>query len=198
LWDTLLAGQGWSKITVSSNGNAAGLNTVSPYQDNLSHLYGGKTQYAFNLGSSSSGSNQVIIEFNTPATYTIDKISIALKNMDDFASDVKKLQGNSAQDIHIGTNSVSAQTDYATNKALFFSIPYSSGWKAYVDGVEVPLYHADTAFMALDVDSGKHTIELRYETPYLDEGLLVSTISILVLGLSLAVRLFLRRTRKSA
>jgi hypothetical protein len=35
-------------------------------------------------------------------------------------------------------------------------------WKAYVDGVETPIYPADAAFRAVHVPAGNHTIEFRY------------------------------------
>ena len=57
---------------------------------------------------------------------------------------------------------------------MFLSIPYSDGWNAKVDGKEVELLQADTAFMAVKVDSGLHNIVLEYETPYLKYGVLVS------------------------
>lgn len=61
-----------------------------------------------------------------------------------------------------------------------FSIPYSDGWKAYVDGIEVKLHHANTAYMAIEVEPGEHQYELVYETPLLKPGMYVSAISLIV------------------
>jgi hypothetical protein len=37
------------------------------------------------------------------------------------------------------------------------------GWKAYIDGKEVPLLHGNYAFRALALSSGKHKVEMRYQ-----------------------------------
>ena len=58
------------------------------------------------------------------------------------------------------------------------------GVVAYVDGVKSEVLQADTAFMALKID-GKaeaQTIELRYETPYLEEGKVVSFLGLGAFG----------------
>jgi len=46
---------------------------------------------------------------------------------------------------------------------LLFSQAWYPGWKARVDGREVPLVRAYYAFAALDAPAGEHEIELSYE-----------------------------------
>jgi len=40
---------------------------------------------------------------------------------------------------------------------------YYNSWHAYVDGQRVPLWRANHAFQAVEVPSGRHEIQLRYE-----------------------------------
>jgi len=42
---------------------------------------------------------------------------------------------------------------------------YAAGWRATVDGVEVPLVRADQAFRALPLPRGDSTVRLTYEPP---------------------------------
>ena len=69
-------------------------------------------------------------------------------------------------------------------KLLCMTIPYSSGWRAYIDGVETEILKADTMYMAVDVPEGTHQIEFYYCTPYLKTGAGLSGLGILsVIGI---------------
>ena len=65
-------------------------------------------------------------------------------------------------------------TDYAEPKMVFFSIPYSEGWSATVDGMPAELLKANVGFMALRVPEGQRMIRLEYRTPGLDAGLAIT------------------------
>ncbi len=69
------------------------------------------------------------------------------------------------------------------NALLMLPIPNEDGWTAFVDGKAVQIKECDYAFMALEIKPGKHTVELRYKTPFFAEGLLVSAVSFSVYGL---------------
>lgn len=43
---------------------------------------------------------------------------------------------------------------------LFTTIPYDSGWKAYLDGKEVPIKAVEEAFLAVTVPAGEHELSL--------------------------------------
>ena len=61
---------------------------------------------------------------------------------------------------------------------LCLSIPYSTGWRAYVDGAETTLYKANGVHMALPLDAGTHSVALTYHTPYLRLGAVISAVSV--------------------
>ena len=54
------------------------------------------------------------------------------------------------------------------------AIPYSSGWKASVDGRETEIYQANGMYMGIPVSAGDHKIELTYTTPGLKIGIMIS------------------------
>ena len=68
---------------------------------------------------------------------------------------------------------------------IFFSVPYSSGWSAEVNGIKTDIERVDHGFMAVRAETGKNNIVFRYRTPYLREGIIISVCAAAVLILYL-------------
>ena len=81
--------------------------------------------------------------------------------------------------------------DLAKPQLVFFSVPYSEGWTAEVNGVPADVERVDEGFMAVRVDAGENTIVFSYDTPYLRMGIIISLCAAAVLVLY--VLLFGRR-----
>lgn len=64
---------------------------------------------------------------------------------------------------------------------VFFSIPYSDGFTAYVDGEETKIEKVFGGLTAVYVPEGTHKIRYDYETPGLREGKIISIVSASVL-----------------
>ncbi len=62
---------------------------------------------------------------------------------------------------------------------VFFSIPYHEGWKAYVNGREMPVEKVNVGFMAVECGAGYSEIEFEFETPMLRLGTAASVCCIL-------------------
>lgn len=67
---------------------------------------------------------------------------------------------------------------------LYASERWAPGWKAYLDGNEVPIYKANFAFRAVAVPAGAHSLVMRYE-PRIYKPLLVVSWSTILFGLGL-------------
>ena len=59
---------------------------------------------------------------------------------------------------------------------MCLSVPYSSGWRCFIDGKEAELLQGNIMYMGVLVPEGTHRVELQYETPYLKAGLLISIV----------------------
>ena len=55
--------------------------------------------------------------------------------------------------------------------------------EAYIDGREVKLKQANIMFSGIQVSSGNHRVELRYRTPWLVPGILISIVGFILFGL---------------
>ena len=91
-----------------------------------------------------------------------------------------------AQIMVYSANKIVIRTTSDGPKLLFLSDVFDSGWSATIDGKKTPVYRADYDFRAVAVPAGEHTIEYRYHPLGFRIGLILSTISgIIILGLAL-------------
>ncbi len=66
--------------------------------------------------------------------------------------------------VHYGIQNLELKTTTAGNNLLFVSETYYPvGWKAYLDGKEIPIYRANYLFRAVVVPAGIHKLEMNFE-----------------------------------
>ncbi|MBE6732165.1 MAG: hypothetical protein E7564_10800 [Ruminococcaceae bacterium] len=71
-------------------------------------------------------------------------------------------------------------------RVVFFSVPYESGWTATINGESADIYKVNVGFMGVIVPRGTDIkITFTYSTPGLVSGILVSLLSIMVIGIYL-------------
>lgn len=64
---------------------------------------------------------------------------------------------------------------------VFFSVPYSEGWTAEVNGESIDVEKVSYGFMAVPAEEGTNTITFHYSTPYFREGLIISVSALILL-----------------
>lgn len=85
---------------------------------------------------------------------------------------------------NFGNHSITLDVQATGTNLLFISEVYYPGWRAYLDGEEIPIHKANYAFRAVVVPAGKHTLELKFESAQFELGKTLSLISnILAIGL---------------
>ena len=65
---------------------------------------------------------------------------------------------------------------------LFTSIPFDTGWKAYIDGKETDISSFKDALISIKVPEGTHTVEFKFFPKGLSIGLIISLICFLILS----------------
>jgi len=82
---------------------------------------------------------------------------------------------------------VGIATRTENSRLLVLSDNYYSGWKAFVDNQEVPVYRANYAFRAIIVPAGAHTVQFTYEPESVRIGGIVSAIATVALVLVIVI-----------
>ena len=103
----------------------------------------------------------------------------------------ERLEQTKAQELKLETFSAthfSGTMDVSEDSTVLTTIPYSTGWKVWVDGQEIETYKILDSLLGFTISKGTHRIEYRYTTPLLLEGSLVSVASLLLLSLILYKR----------
>lgn len=73
-----------------------------------------------------------------------------------------KISPYSLQDIVQTATGLSGSITLPKDGIIQFSIPYEPGWKAYLDGKEVPVKALNDSFLYVDATKGEHTISLKF------------------------------------
>ncbi|MCL2147356.1 MAG: YfhO family protein [Synergistaceae bacterium] len=139
--------------------------------------------YIMDCGSYSAGESfEVLITFK--ADVAGDSFAFYAYSFDEeaFRRAYERLRRQVLRDVEYTDVSLKARIDVIEKGVLFTSIPLDGGWTVKVDGAK---YQKESvgggAFLALELDKGMHEIEFVYFTTGLLEGIVISSISILLL-----------------
>jgi hypothetical protein len=82
--------------------------------------------------------------------------------------------------VIVTPNAIQLDAQCSQKSMVVVAQTYYHCWKAYVDGLETPLYRANHAYQALEVPSGQHHIELRYVDNTFRMGLGISLAALFI------------------
>lgn len=159
-----------TRLNVACNGAD---DVIYHYTSHHNYIHN-RNDYFFNLYYSEKDRTELTITFSEPGEYTFDQLSVIRQPMTGLEEQVAAMKEDTLENVEISTNRITGKISLDTDKLLCFSIPYSKGWTLLVDGEETQLLQTNVMYMGVPLTAGEHTIELRYTTPYLKYGLLLS------------------------
>lgn len=145
-------------------------NNQLEYLNSNNTIYTNKHNYICNLGCANEDKEDIIINFEKAGVYTFNKCSLICQPLDDIDGYINHLYEDKLEQISIKDNVIKGEIELSENKILCLSVPYTSGFCSYVDGMKTEVYRANGMFMAIPLTPGKHVVEFRYRTPGLYEG----------------------------
>ena len=97
--------------------------------------------------------------------------------MDNIRNRKKNTLENVKMDSNLITGTIRANQD----EVLQISVPYSKGYRVYVDGKKTDCFKSGIAYLGVKINKGDHDIKITYETPFLRLGVIVTVIASLAL-----------------
>lgn len=132
--------------------------------------------YVMDLGCSDAQRTQIQVEFGASQNFE-KETDLLLKDVRVYAipeaewkADRDLLGNNVLQNMTLEQNRIAGTAELEHPGVLCITYPYSTGWKACVDGKPARVEKANGMFLALALEPGKHQVELTYCTPGLKLG----------------------------
>lgn len=143
--------------------------------------YFGKENYLINMGHNLVGDQNVVVTFPRRQSLSYESIEVYSVDMSYYEDKAEALMQDTLTNIKQTKNHIQGDITLDSQKVMVFGIPYGKGWSAYVDGVKEELIQGNVMYMALPLKAGSHHIVLKYETPYLKLGCMISFVALIVL-----------------
>ena len=112
---------------------------------------------------------------------SIDSIDVYEINADELTSKMTELNENHMEINKFTDCYITGKVSTKARGVLVLPIPYDKRWHVYVNDDETQIYRANGGFMAVILNSGDSKITIKYESPYIKMGCIVSFSTILIL-----------------
>lgn len=127
----------------------------------------------------------LILDDKTAEKYAdiLTKAGRNIKNMtkSDYEHSCIEKQNKCSEQFTWNSHGFTSEIILDKPELVFFSVPYSKGWTAEVNGVPVDVEKVSYGFMAVPAQEGRNTITFHYSTPYFKEGLIISVVALILL-----------------
>lgn len=163
------------------------------YLTEANSMFSNRRDFIANMCYSDKEQESLWLTFKERGVYSFDKIRIFLNPMEDYTERVNKLKETVLENIELGNDTITGTLSAKKDKLLCMTMPYSTGWRAFIDGSETKVYRTNDMFMSICVPAGEHDIEFKYETPFYRLGCIVTGVSIVLF----AVMIVIMEKRKS-
>jgi hypothetical protein len=127
--------------------------------------------------------DQEIVDKMLASDFDLGKTIILEENPVVKLSELTKEEKGKAEIINYTPTRIDINIKTPKPGLLFLSDNFYPGWEALVDNKPQKIYRADYTFRAIPVSSGEHKIRLFYNPPSFKIGLMISIISLALIGL---------------
>ncbi|MCO8193090.1 GtrA family protein [Anaerofustis sp. NSJ-163] len=155
--------------------------------------YVGINDYVLNLGYYEDGEHEIKLNFTKKGKFNFSDLKVVSQSMDNYDKYVNELKEDKVENFTIKGNTVSLNVNTKEDKIGVLSIPYSKGWKAYVNGKEVDVLQANVDSMGVELQKGANEVVFKYCTPGIKEGGIIT----LITALGCLIYIFVDKKKKA-
>jgi hypothetical protein len=119
------------------------------------------------------------------------EIALDRENEDWARAALDGAQGE-AQLLQYGAADLRASVISNADGFLVVGDRFDAGWRAWVDGRETPVLRANAVMRAVPVAVGQHLVEMRYDPWWVQVGLAISVVTLLIVVISLVILTYRR------
>ncbi len=141
--------------------------------------------FVVNSGYSDDVTDGFDISFGVEGTYSFSHMAVKCQPMESVLSAIS----NRTNGIEMVTTYDNDNAAYAiseirsdikldSDKLVVISLPYDNGWTAYIDGKKTELNKVNVMLMGTFMSKGNHELVLKYHTPGLLAGFILSIITV--------------------
>lgn len=150
-----------------------------------------------NLGYRENHNGSISISFTTnKGYYTYEDIKLIAVPIKDYETDIAALQATPFNLTSFSNNKLSGTIETKEDGILQLATSYTSGWTAYVDENKVDIINVNTGFIGIPLSKGVHDIKFVYSTPYLDLGIKLSCVGLVLMIIVFIIDIIRHRKRK--
>lgn len=178
--------------------SASDIANISVITDEESKSYSIETPYIIDLGYFTEGQS-VTISLDCASLPTGEK-SIEFFaysiNKDVLQAGYEKLRKEAMETETVTDRYISGTVYAESNRILYTSIPYDSGWSVYVDGTKTETFKIGDSQLGVMLKPGQHEIEFKYTPKGLYLGAGVSGVTLISLAAVTVLKLRKRKNNK--
>lgn len=135
-----------------------------------------------NLGYSKSSQKKFKLKFKKKRQYTFDGAYAVSVPISKYLENISNLRKNTLENIKLDSNLITGNIKADKDEILQISVPYGKGYTVYVDGKKTESFESSVAYLGIKIAKGNHSIEIRYETPFLRIGFIITIVAALMFG----------------
>ncbi len=162
-------------VSMGKNGNKFSYYTPE------NKMYSGRNNFLCNLGYVEEGSDEITLTFSDKGVYSFSDMRVVVQPIEPVLRQLEVLKENDTLDWNFGCNTMYGSIDCTKNEIMCVTVPYTIGWKAYVDGKEQEIKQVNTAYIGLELTKGHHDIKFVYQLPMGKVGIILSAFGVLSL-----------------
>lgn len=154
-------------------------NQLDLYIDNKQRTYYSEwsSYKTFQVGNGDSPNHLVELKGTLNRDTEIEGVFYYL-DMPEFENVMSELSANQVDVLELRDGYVKCEANFSENALTLLTVPYDSGWNAYINGKKVSIRKLQDIFIGLEVPSGSNIIELKFTLPGFKTGLIASFIGI--------------------